>query len=336
MNQPDTSSSSPNASPAAADARHAPLVAGWANLQRSTVFYPLLGLVVVCGVMMIASRSFLSAANLENVLRQVSINAIIAVGMTCVILTGGIDLSVGAVMALSGTLAAGLMAAGLNAVAAFGVGLAVGIGFGAANGFFVAKAGMPSIIVTLATMGIARGLGLIYTGGYPIDGLPDWIGVFGNGNALGVPVPVLVMLGVYLCAWLLLERMPFGRYVYAIGGNEQATRLSGVRVARVKLLVYTISGFTSAIAAIVLTGRLMSGQPNAGVGFELDAIAAVVMGGTSISGGRGSIVGTLIGALLLGVLNNGLNMIGVDPYVQNVIKGGIILLAIYISRERSR
>lgn len=308
----------------------------WKMIKRSTIFYPFVGLVAVCLVMVFASNSFLSAANLENIARQVSINAIIAVGMTCVILTGGIDLSVGSVMALSGTLAAGLMVAGLNAVAALVVGIAVGLGFGVANGLFVAFAGMPPIIVTLATMGVARGLALIYTGGYPIDGLPDWVAFFGNGSVLGVQMPVLIMLVVYLIAWLLLERMPFGRYVYAIGGNEEATRLSGVRVPRIKVLVYAFSGLTSAIAAVVLTARLMSGQPNAGVGFELDAIAAVVMGGTSISGGRGSVVGTLIGAMLLGVLNNGLNMVGVNPYVQNVIKGGIILLAIYISRDRRR
>lgn len=314
----------------------APVRFTWAGLKRSTIFYPFVGLIVVCFVMVFASNSFLSAANIENIARQVSINAIIAVGMTCVILTGGIDLSVGSVMALSGTLAAGLMVSGMNAVAALVVGIAVGLGFGVANGLFVAFAGMPPIIVTLATMGIARGLALIYTGGYPIDGLPDWVAFFGNGKVLGIQMPVVIMLVVYLLAWVLLERMPFGRYVYAIGGNEDATRLSGVRVARVKLIVYGLAGLTSSLAAIVLTARLMSGQPNAGVGFELDAIAAVVMGGTSISGGRGSIVGTLIGALLLGVLNNGLNMVGVNPYVQNVIKGGIILLAIYISRDRRR
>ncbi|CAJ3460204.1 carbohydrate ABC transporter permease [Burkholderia pseudomallei] len=305
-----------------------------AALRRSTTFYPLVGLVAVCVAMVFASDSFLSAANLENVLRQVSINAIIGVGMTCVILTGGIDLSVGSVMALSGTLAAGLLVAGANGAAALAAGIGVGVALGAANGLFVAFAGMPPIIVTLATMGIARGLALIYTGGYPIDGLPDWVRFFGSGKVLGVQMPVLTMLAVYALAWLMLERMPFGRYVYAIGGNEHATRLSGVRVSRVKLAVYTFAGLTSALAALVLTGRLMSGQLNAGGGFELDAIAAVVMGGTSIAGGRGSIVGTLVGALLLGVLNNGLNMIGVNPYVQNVIKGAIILLAIYIGRER--
>ncbi|AYE27382.1 ABC transporter permease [Burkholderia pseudomallei] len=333
-----TAAPSASCAPAAASPARATAPARAAHalaaLRRSTTFYPLVGLVAVCVAMVFASDSFLSAANLENVLRQVSINAIIGVGMTCVILTGGIDLSVGSVMALSGTLAAGLLVAGANGAAALAAGIGVGVALGAASGLFVAFAGMPPIIVTLATMGIARGLALIYTGGYPIDGLPDWVRFFGSGKVLGVQMPVLTMLAVYALAWLMLERMPFGRYVYAIGGNEHATRLSGVRVSRVKLAVYTFAGLTSALAALVLTGRLMSGQPNAGGGFELDAIAAVVMGGTSIAGGRGSIVGTLVGALLLGVLNNGLNMIGVNPYVQNVIKGAIILLAIYIGRER--
>ncbi|MGI4957210.1 MAG: ABC transporter permease [Janthinobacterium lividum] len=304
--------------------------------SRYTSFYPLVGLIVVSIVMVFASDSFLSYGNITNILRQVSINALIAVGMTFVILTGGIDLSVGAVMALCGTVAAGLMAAGMSGALALVLCLLLGCGFGLANGAFVAFAGMPPIIVTLATMGIARGLGLIYTGGYPISGLPRWINWFGEGRVLGLQTPIIIMLVVYIVGWVLLERTPFGRYVYAIGGNETATRLSGVRVARSKLIIYGISGFTAAIAAVVLTGRLMSGQPNAGQGFELDAIAAVVLGGTSIAGGRGSLIGTLLGALLLGVLNNGLNMVGVNPYVQTVVKGVIILLAIYIGRERRR
>ncbi len=309
--------------------------AGWmAKMKRSPFLFPLAGLIGVCLVMIVTTDTFLSVNNLLNIARQVSINAIIAVGMTCVILTGGIDLCVGAVMALSGTLMAGMMVAGVPPVAAIPLGLGVGLLFGLFNGFFVAKAGMPPIIVTLATMGIARGLGLIYTGGYPIDGLPESFAFFGRGSVLGVQTPVIIMLIVFFLAYLLLDRTPVGRYIYAIGGNEEATRLSGVRVARYKLLVYALSGFTSALAGLVLSSRLMSGQPNAGIGFEMDAIAAVVMGGTSISGGRGSIIGTLIGAMMLGVLNNGLNMMGVSPYVQNIIKGLIILFAIYISRER--
>nr|WP_275957931.1 ribose ABC transporter permease [Pseudomonas sp. dw_358] len=286
--------------------------------------------------MIFASDKFLTGANLENIARQVSINAIIAVGMTCVILTGGIDLSVGPVMALSGTLTTGLMVAGVPAPIAILIGLLIGVGFGIGNGIFVAYLKMPPIIVTLATMGIARGLGLMYTDGYPISGMPDWFAWFGRGTLFGIQVPILIMLATYFLAWVLLQQTRIGRYIYAIGGNEEAVRLSGVRAPRFKLLVYCISGLTAAVAGLVLSSRLMSGQPNAGVGFELDAIAAVVLGGASIAGGRGVIVGTLVGAMLLGVLNNGLNMLGVSPYVQSVIKGGIILLAIFISKQRHK
>ena len=304
--------------------------------RQSPIFYPLVGFVVIFIAMSFANENFLTSNNLSNVLRQVSIIAIIAVGMTCAILTGGIDLSVGPVMALSGTLTAGLMIAGVPPAAAIVAGLAVGALFGAGNGIFVAYAKMPPIIVTLATMGIARGLALIYTGGYPISGLPQGFSFLGRGEVLGVQFPILVMAVVYLLGYILLNKTPIGRYIYAIGGNEDAARLSGIRVSRYKLLVYTLSGLTAAIAGIVLTSRLMSGQPNAGVGFELDAIAAVVLGGTAIAGGRGAIIGTLIGAMMLGVLNNGLNLMGVSPYIQNIIKGAIILLAIYISRTRDK
>ena len=308
----------------------------FARLIRSPAFYPFVGLVVVTVFMIFASDKFLTGANLENIARQVSINAIIAVGMTCVILTGGIDLSVGPVMALSGTLTTGLMVAGVPAPIAILTGLMIGVGFGVGNGIFVAYLKMPPIIVTLATMGIARGLGLMYTDGYPISGMPDWFAWFGRGTLFGIQVPILIMLLTYFFAWVLLQHTRIGRYVYAIGGNEEAVRLSGVRASRFKLLVYSISGLTAAIAGLVLSSRLMSGQPNAGVGFELDAIAAVVLGGASIAGGRGVIIGTLVGAMLLGVLNNGLNMLGVSPYVQSVIKGAIILLAIFISRQRHK
>jgi len=321
------------AAPAAGPAGTSRLLAA---LKRTTYFFPAVGLVAVCLVMIVTTENFFSADNFLNIARQVSINAIIAVGMTCAILSGGIDLAVGSVMALSGTLMAGLMVAGVPPYVAILLGLGVGLAFGLFNGFFIAYADMPPIIVTLATMGIARGLALIYTGGYPIDGLPEMFAFFGRGSVLGVQTPVVIMLITFFLAYLLLNKTPIGRYIYAIGGNEEATRLSGVRVSRYKLLVYALSGFTSALAGLVLSSRLMSGQPNSGVSFELDAIAAVVMGGTSISGGRGAIIGTLIGALMLGVLNNGLNMMGVSPYVQNIIKGLIILFAIYISRERRR
>ncbi|MFP8965664.1 ABC transporter permease [Pokkaliibacter sp. CJK22405] len=308
----------------------------WRKFEHSPAFYPLIGLIAICVVMMFVNDNFLTGSNLSNIGRQVSINAIIAVGMTCAILTGGIDLSVGAVMALSGTVTAGMMLQGLPPSLAILVGMLVGFFFGMVNGICIAIGRLPPIIVTLATMGIARGLALIYTGGYPLSGLPKDFSFLGRGEVFGLQTPILVMLLVYLVAWVVLTKTPMGRYIYAIGGNEEAARLSGVKVSRYKLLVYAISGLTASIAGMVLTSRLMSGQPNAGEGFELDAIAAVVMGGAAIAGGRGAILGTLIGAMLLGVLNNGLNMMGVSPYVQNVIKGGIILLAIYISRERRR
>ncbi|MBW3245034.1 ribose ABC transporter permease [Epibacterium sp. DP7N7-1] len=307
------------------------------NLRRilhSPLALPLIGLIMVSILMGFASENFFSVSNIMNVLRQVSIVGILAVGMTFVILTGGIDLSVGAVMALSGTLAAGLMVnMAMPGWVGLLAGLGVGVGLGLFNGAMVAWGRMPAIIVTLATMGIARGLGLLYSGGYPISGIPSWISWFGIGRIGIVPVPVIAMVVIYALAWVLLQRTAFGRHVYAIGGNELAAKLSGVKTQFIKLTVYGISGLTSAFAALILTGRLMSGQPNAGVGFELDAIAAVVLGGTAIAGGRGLILGTLIGAVLLGILNNGLNLMGINPYLQDVIKGLIILLAIYIGRE---
>lgn len=303
-------------------------------MLRSPLALPLAGLVVVSILMGLASDNFFSFNNIMNVLRQVSVVGILAVGMTFVILTGGIDLSVGAVMALVGTLSAGLMVnSGLPASLALPAGLFIGLGIGLFNGALVAWGKMPAIIVTLATMGMARGLGLIYSGGYPVSGIPSWISWFGVGRIGVVPVPVVIMVVIYAIAWVLLQRTAFGRHVYALGGNELAARLSGVKTRRVKLAVYGISGVTASFAALILTGRLMSGQPNAGVGFELDAIAAVVLGGTAIAGGRGLILGTLIGAVLLGILNNGLNLVGINPYLQDVIKGAIILLAIYIGRE---
>lgn len=308
----------------------------WEKLLHHPAMLPFIGFAILFLLMSGLNDSFLTVNNLTNVARQVSINAIIAVGMTCAILTGGIDLSVGPVMALSGSIAAGLMLGGIPIPLAMVAALAIGALFGLANGACIAYLRMPPIIVTLASMGIARGLALLYTGGYPISGLPDMFSFFGRGSVLGVQVPVLIMVGVYILAYLMLNHLPFGRYVYAIGGNEEAARLSGIRVPRYKVLVYVVSGTTAALAGLVLTSRLMSGQPNAGEGFELDAIAAVVLGGAAISGGRGAIIGTLVGAMMLGVLNNGLNLMSVSPYIQNVVKGGIILAAIYLSSSRRK
>lgn len=307
-------------------------------LARNPVMFSLIGLVALCIFLSFSSTEFLTENNFRNIFRQVSINAIIAVGMTIVILTAGVDLSVGSVMALSMTIAAGVMVK-LNLPPSVAIVLALLAGglFGAFNGIMIAYVRLPAIIVTLATMEIPRGLGLLYSGGYPLSGLPSSFSFWGRGTVLGIETPIIVMFGVFLLAWLLLNQFPFGRYIYGIGGNEEAVRLSGIRVRRYKFLAYALSGLTAAISGVVLASRLNSGQPNAGQGFELDAIAAVVLGGTSIAGGKGHIFGTLIGALTLGVLNNGLNLMEVSPYMQKVLKGVIILLAIYagtLKRDR--
>ena len=299
----------------------------------------LLILLTVIGLsifMSIASSQFLSVNNLINVTRQISITGIMAVGMTFVILTSGIDLSVGSTMALTGTIVAGLMANnGLHPVLAVLGGILLGAIVGSINGILVAYSKIPAIIVTLAMMEIARGAALLYTGGHPLTGLPDSFAYVGREYVFGwIPIPVIIMLLVYLIAHVVLNHLPMGRYIYAIGGNEEAVRLSGIKVKRFKVLAYSISGITASISAIILTSRLMSGQPNSGVGFELDAIAAVVLGGTSIAGGRGKIIGTLLGALLIGILSNGLNLMGVSPFVQRVLKGVIIIVAIYYSSSK--
>ena len=305
------------------------------GLLKMPAFLPFVGLVLLFSCMAIFTDYFLTVDNLSTVARQVSINAIIAIGMTFAILTGGIDLSVGAVMALAGTLMAGLMKYyGLDPWLAILIGLCSGVAFGALNGFLTAYGKMPPIIVTLGAMIIAKGLALIYTSGYPISGLPDSFAFWGREYLFGIQVPIILMVVLYLIFYIVLNHMPFGRYVYSLGGNEEAARLSGLRVKYYKLLVYVISGFTASFAGLIFTSRVMSGQPNAGVGFELDAIAAVVLGGASIAGGRGMIIGTLIGAMMLGVLNNGLNLLGISPYVQYVVKGLIIWGATFISSAR--
>jgi ribose transport system permease protein len=219
----------------------------------------------------------------------------------------------------------------LASLLSVGVGVAVGL----TSGFFVARFSLPPIIVTLAMMEIPRGMGLLYTNGYPLP-IDREFGALGRDYVLGIPIPTLMMLAVFAVAYVILNRLPVGRYVYAVGGNEDAAVLSGIRTSRIKLMVYAVSGFTCAIAGIIQTSRLLSGQPNSAIGSELDAIAAVVLGGTSIAGGRGHIVGTLIGALLLGVLNNSLNMIGLSPYSQRIVKGVILLIAVLIGFLRKQ
>lgn len=298
---------------------------------------PLLGLLLIIIIISFMSPSFLTATNIFNVLRQVSISALIAFGMTFVILTGGIDLSVGSTLALTGAISAGLLAGGMDPFLAMLIGLLLGAVLGAVNGVIIAKGKVAPFIATLATMTIYRGLTLVYTDGKPVSGLGDSLAfqMFGKGYFLGIPVPVLTMLLAFLVLYFILRKTTFGRRVYAIGGNEEASRLSGINVDRITIAVYSLTGMLAALSALILTSRLNSAQPTAGQSYELDAIAAVVLGGTSLTGGRGWIFGTLVGALIIGVLNNGLNLIGVSSFFQQVVKGVVILIAVLIDRKKT-
>lgn len=296
----------------------------------------LVGLIMLFIALSIISSDFLTVSNMLNVLRQISINALIAFGMTFVILTGGIDLSVGSIFALSGALTAGMMVGGTDPIAAVFVGLVAGAVMGAANGLFIAYGNVAPFIATLATMTVFRGLTLVYTEGKPITGLPEGFGFFGKGFFLDIPMPIIWMLIAFVILYIVLKHSTFGRHVYALGSNEEATRLSGINTSRVKIFVYSISGLLAALSGIILTSRLNSAQATAGVSYELDAIAAVVLGGTSLSGGKGWIVGTLIGAMIIGVLDNGLNLMNVSSFYQQVVKGAVIMIAVLLDRSKSK
>ncbi len=297
---------------------------------------PLLGLFLLVVIVSILNPSFLEPLNLLNLLRQVAINALIAFGMTFVILTGGIDLSVGAILALSSALTAGMMVAGVDPIVAILIGCILGALMGMVNGLFITIGKMAPFIATLATMTIFRGLTLVYTGGNPITGLGDnyLFQLFGRGYFLGIPVPAITMILAFVFLFVLLHKTPFGRKTYAIGGNEKAALISGIKVPKVKIMIYSLSGMLAALAGAILTSRLNSAQPTAGTSYELDAIAAVVLGGTSLSGGKGRIFGTLIGALIIGTLNNGLNLLGVSSFYQMVVKGIVILIAVLLDRKK--
>ncbi|KGR85057.1 ribose ABC transporter permease [Lysinibacillus odysseyi] len=298
---------------------------------------PLIGLFLLVIVITLLNPSFLSVNNLLNVLRQVSISALIAFGMTFVILTGGIDLSVGSTLALTGAVAASLLAGGTDPIIAMGLALLLGLVLGAVNGVIITKGKVAPFIATLATMTIYRGLTLVYTEGRPVSGLGDSLAfqMFGKGYFFGIPVPVITMVVTFAILYFILQKTTFGRRVYAVGGNEEAAKLSGISPDRVKIAVYAITGFLAAMSALILTSRLNSAQPTAGESYELDAIAAVVLGGTSLTGGKGWIFGTLVGALIIGVLNNGMNLIGVSSFFQQVVKGVVILLAVLIDRKKT-
>ncbi|MCK2018905.1 ABC transporter permease [Peribacillus frigoritolerans] len=300
-------------------------------------FGPLLALVLLFIVITVLNPSFMEPNNILNLLRQTSINALIAFGMTFIILTGGIDLSVGSILALSSALMAGMMVSGLDPILAILVGILLGAIMGVINGILVSKGKMASFIVTLATMTIFRGLTLVYTDGKPITGIGDSVmfQMLGRGYFLGVPVPAVVMIIAFMILWFLLHKTSFGRKTYAIGGNERASRISGIKVDRVKVAIYGLAGTMAAIAGAILTSRLNSAQPTAGQSYEMDAIAAVVLGGTSLSGGKGRLFGTLVGVLIIGTLNNGMNLLGVSSFYQQVVKGAVILIAVLLDRKKS-
>ncbi len=326
----DTSRSTPAAAtqpdPGASRVR---VLLGYLDRNKSLV-----GLIILMAIVSAFSPNFLTTDNLLNILRQTSVNAIIACGMTFVILTAGIDLSVGSVLALTGAVCASLIGADLNIWLVIAATLAFGAALGAVSGVIVSVGRVQPFIATLVAMTALRGATLVYSGGRPIDAgegaAADAFWALGGSYVFGIPVPVIIAAVVFLVGWFVLSHMRFGRYVYAIGGSEQVARLSGIAVGWIKIAVYAISGMTAALAGIVLTARLQSAQPTAGTTYELDAIAAVVLGGTSLMGGRGTLFGTLVGALIIGVLNNALNLMDVSSYYQMVAKGAVILLAVLV------
>ncbi|WP_299492414.1 ribose ABC transporter permease [uncultured Shewanella sp.] len=306
----------------------------WLIEQKS-----LLTLILLILIVSLLNDNFFTANNILNILRQTSVNAIIAVGMTLVILTAGIDLSVGSVLALCGAITASMIGLSFPIAITLPLAILAGAMLGGVSGVIIAKGKVQAFIATLVTMTAIRGITLVYTDGRPIStgytDLADQFSWFGTGYAFSIPIPVWIMFIVFLLAYYLLKHTRLGRYIYAVGGNEAAAYLSGINVAKVKITVYAICGALSALAAIIITSRLSSAQPNAGVGYELDAIAAVVLGGTSLMGGKGTVIGTLIGALIIGFLNNALNLLDVSSYYQMIIKAGVILLAVIIDNKKT-
>lgn len=292
-----------------------------------------IGFLILCLIISILTPRFLNINNILNVLTQVSVNAIIAIGMSFVILTGGIDLSVGSILAISGAVAASIVKSGNSLFSAIMAAVVIGILIGGFNGIIISKRKIQPFIVTLATMTIFRGVTYVFTNGIPISGLDTNFTSIGNKRLIGVPLPVIFIIIVFLLAWYILTQTRFGRYVYALGGNEDSARLSGINTDRVKMLVYIICGIASSISGVIVTSRIGSASPNAGTGYELDAIAAVVLGGTSTAGGEGNVTGTIIGAMIIGVLNNGLNLMNVSPFYQSIVKGIVILLAVMMDKQ---
>ncbi|MCL4137165.1 UNVERIFIED_CONTAM: hypothetical protein GTU68_018169 [Idotea baltica] len=286
------------------------------------------------------SPYFLTSDNITNITRQTAFVALLAIGQTFVILTGGIDLSVAAIAALSACVSTVLMTMGIDLVIAISIGLIVGLACGAFNGWLIATFGIPDFIATLGTMTIMRGAALLVTDGFPVPSfsgskpLPDFLIWFGSGDILGIPVSALIALIIGIGAWWILGNTAFGRAVYAVGGNREAARISGIDVSRTKIRVYAVSGLAAAIAGIIFVGRLSSANALMGEGDELRSIAAVVIGGTHLFGGEGGALGSVVGALIIGVLSNGLNLLDVSPFWQRIAQGAVIILVVILDYWR--
>lgn len=305
-------------------------------MRAARQFGTLIGLALLCAVLWILTPHFLTLSNLVNIVEQTSINAIVAAGMTFVILSGGIDLSVGSIVALAGVVLGAALQGGQPLPVALILAAVTGVTCGLANGALISWGRLPPFIVTLGMMSIARGAALLFTEGRPVSGFDAAFRAMATGRVGVVPAPVIAMAIVYAAAHFVLARTTFGRYVYAIGGNEEATRLSGVSIRFHKTMIYGVSGLMSACAAVLLTARLNSAQPIAGINYELDAIAATVIGGTSLMGGEGTLGGTLVGALIMGVLRNGLNLLGVSSFLQQIVIGAVIIVAVLLDTMLKR
>ena len=302
-------------------------------INQINIYRSVLILLVICVFATILSPSFLSVTNLFNVFKQITVAGIVGCGMTFVILTGGIDLSVGSILGLSGVLASGVLASTGNTAVAVAVSLTVGIACGAVNGFFVSVCGIPPFISTLGMMTLLRGVILVYTKGSPIPIKSDAYKFFGKGSIAGIPVPVIILIIVFLLAHYILTQTSYGRSVYAVGGNREAARLSGIRVKTSEFLVYTLNGLMCGMAVLILTARLGSAQSTSGTGIEMDAIAAVILGGTSLSGGVGFVLPTVVGAMIMGIIDNILTLMNVNPHATNIVKGAVILIAVLVDKK---
>lgn len=308
------------------------------NFKKVVAFLTKYGIyfafLLLTAILSIISPPFLTPSNIINILRQISVNGIIAVGMTFIIITAGIDLSVGSIVAFTAVIATSFAHPGeYPLIVPIVLGILAGLACGAINGVLIAKKKLAPFIVTLGMMTAARGSALVYTNGRPVINLSDSYNQIGGGYFLGIPLPVIIFLIVVLSGVFILHYTRFGRYVYAVGGNELAAKVSGINPDKILIAVYAITGALAGLAGIVLSSRVMSASPAIGQGYELDAIAAVVIGGTSLSGGVGTIAGTIAGALIIGVMNNGLDMLNVSSYWQAIIKGLIIVLAVLLDKK---